>query len=146
MRLSKKLAAVAVTAGVALTATAAFAYWTTDGGGSGTAGAAGSSAPMVITGNAAAGITPGGSVAVTGNIQNPNSSSTHVDVVSAVITTSDDDCLATDLHFAPVNVNALIPANGNQTFSGTLTMADTTLNQDACKSALITLTYSSTSL
>ncbi len=146
MRLSKKIAVAAVsTVATVSVATAAFAYWTTSGGGSGTAGAAGSTSPLVITGNPAPGIYPGGSVAVSGNVHNPNPSSSHVDVVSAVVSTN-NSCPAADFHFANVTVNKQIAAGGDQGFTGSLTMDDTAVNQDACRTATITLTYSSTSL
>jgi hypothetical protein len=147
MRLSKKIAIAAVSTIAAVgVATSAFAYWTTSGGGSGTAGAASATSDLVITGDPALGIHPGGSVAVSGNVHNPNPSSSMVNVVSATVGTSNSDCLPADFHFAPVTVNKQVAAGGNQAFSGTLTMDDTALSQDACKNATIILTYSSTSL
>ena len=50
MRLNKKLAAVAITATVALTASAAFAYWTTTGAGDGSVTAASSNGTLVLHG------------------------------------------------------------------------------------------------
>jgi hypothetical protein len=146
MRLSKKLAIAAVSTVAAVgIATSAFAYWTSAGGGSGTAGSAGSMSPLVITGNPASGIVPGGQVAVSGSVHNPNSSSSNVGVVSATIGTNNAACLPGDFIFDPVTVNSPIAGKGDVPFTSALHMADTAANQDACKSATITLTYSSTS-
>ena len=61
MRLSKKLAAIAITAGVALTATAAFAAWNASGSGVGTVGAKSAVALDVADSAVTNALFPGGS-------------------------------------------------------------------------------------
>jgi hypothetical protein len=142
---NKKLVTLATVGVVAISGTAAYAYWTSTGSGSGTATAAAGANNLVISSNSPAGIYPGGNVAVTGNVHNPNTYSVSVGTVSAIITTSAAGCLPADFSFAPVAVNSTVAAGGDQAFSGSLVMADTAVNQDACKSAVITLTFSNTS-
>jgi hypothetical protein len=138
--------ALSVVATLAI-ASSAYAYWTSTGTGSGTAVANAGSNNLVISSSSTSGVlTPGGSVSVAGNVHNPNSYSVNVGTVSASsITTSDPSCLAADFHFAPVTVNQRVLTGADQAFTGSLTMDDTAANQDACKSATITIHFSSTS-
>jgi hypothetical protein len=144
--LSKKAKTIIAGAAIAGLASAggAYAYWTSIGEGTGTAGTAASALNLVISGDPAAGIKPGGSVVVPVIVNNPNSFKVNVGTVSASITTSDGQCIPADFHFTLGPVNALI-TTGNHAYTGSLSMDDTTVNQDACKNAIITLTYSSTS-
>jgi hypothetical protein len=138
-------AVVAVIA--AMASIGAYAYWTSTGTGSGTAVANAGANNLVITSTSPSGVLkPAGSVAVNGNVHNPNTYSVNVDTVSSTsITTSDVNCLPADFHFAPVVVNQTVAAGGDQAFTGSLTMDDTPVNQDACKSATITINFASTS-
>lgn len=142
---NKKLVALVTVGALAVGGTSAYAYWTSTGTGSGTATVAAGSNNLAITSTSPAGLSPGGSVAVNGTVTNPNSYSVNVGTVSGVVTTSDAACLPGDFTFAPVVVGATVAAGGSKTFAGTLAMADTAVNQDACKSAVITLAFSSTS-
>lgn len=142
---NKKFVALVTVGVLAVGGTSAYAYWTSTGSGSGTATAAAGDSNLVIASSSPAGLSPGGSVAVTGTVTNPNSYSVKVGTVSGVVTTSNASCLPDDFGFAPVAVNQTVAAGQNTPFAGTLTMADTAVNQDACKSAVITLTFSSTS-
>jgi hypothetical protein len=142
---NKKLVALVTVGVLAVGGTSAYAYWTSTGSGSGTATAAAGNNNLVISSNSPAGLYPGGSVAVNGTVANPNSYSVNVGTVSGVVTTNNAGCLPGDFTFAPLILNETVAAGASTTFAGTLSMADSAANQDACKSAVITLTFSSTS-
>lgn len=154
MRLRTKLAALAVTASVAVTASAAFAYWTTTGSGSGSASVGTTSnlsiSPVSITGT----LVPGGSAAsVSFTINNDSDTTLKVGqvVVDQGVVTEDvpawpnglsglpAGCLASDFTFASSATSYTVGAHDSTDGSGTLSMADTAANQDACKSATPTL-------
>jgi hypothetical protein len=122
----------------------AYGYWTTGGSGSGSATAGSTTNNLTIASPPVTGITPGSSTSVTVTLTNPNSYSVHVDTVSTVISTSNVGCLPADFTF-PANVlNTTIAPLGTATFTQDLVFADTAANQDLCKGATITLSYSST--
>jgi hypothetical protein len=157
VRLSKKLAAVAITATVALTGTAAFAYWTTSGsgGGSGSAGTgagAGTSAVTVTQVGTLPALTPGsGAQAI--NFQINNGLSTHQSVSSVSVSIDDTvwntaftGCSADDFTLvqpsATNNYSDLSPGATVYSPSGaSLALKDTSGNQNGCKSQAIVLTF-----
>lgn len=128
---------------VLMGAIGAYAYWTTGGSGSGTATAGTTSNNLTIASPAVTGLTPGSSTPVTVTVTNPNSYSVHVGTVSTVITTSDPGCLPADFTFPPKVLNTTVAALGTASFTQGLVFADTAANQDLCKGATVTLTYSS---
>ena len=132
-----------VSALVLIGAIGAYAYWTTGGSGSGTATAGTTSNNLTITSPSVTGITPGSSTPVTVTVTNPNSYSVHVGTVSTVITTSDPGCLPADFSFPAKVLNTTVAALGTASFSQGLVFSDTAANQDLCKGATVTLTYSS---
>lgn len=74
------------------------------------------------------------------------SSSLQVGTVHAVVSTNKVGCEAADFTIANTVENQTIPAKGSGVslaHNGSITMADTEANQDACKGATITLTLSS---
>jgi len=147
MRLSKKLAALAVgTIATVAVAGGAYAYWTAGGTGGGTAVAGSTMSVLEISGNPANGIVPGGSVPVTVSVHNPNSSSSHIDVISATVDANSADCVDGDFSFDSIPANVRIAGGATLTFDSLVHMADTAANQNACRGATLTLTYSSTSL
>ncbi len=86
---------------------------------------------------------PGGSTTVRFTINNP-SSNTAVSVDKVVAdttygTTGIDGlparCSAADYTFGDVSVSRSIPANGSVSATGTLSMANSNANQDACQGA-----------
>ncbi len=125
----------------------AIAYWTASGTGSGTASVgtdSGLPISAVTFGNS---LYPGGKSPVSFTLTNP--STTAAVTVSSVaadtafgggtgVTGLPGGCLATDFSFPAYAVNQSIPAGGtlNVTVAtaGGLAMANTALNQDACKS------------
>lgn len=141
--------------GLLAVSTAAYAFWTAGGSGSGSA-ATGTS--VALTANQTSVLTPmyPGDTAQTlsGNFDNPNSGPVYVGTVTVSIASvtkaaaaASGTCDASDYTLAtPVmSVNAEVPAG---TARGAWTGATlrfnnkTTTNQDACKNATVTLSYS----
>ena len=148
MRISQKrvLAGLGVGAIVLAAAGGAFAYWTQSGSGK-ASGTVGTTGTVTLTGTfPSAQLYPGGSVPVTLTAANSGTSAVTVANVHTVITTSDPACLAADFSMADVDQNVVVPAGATAQplNGGALAMANTAANQDACKSATLTLTLSST--
>ncbi len=130
------IAALAV-AGIAV------AYFTASGTGSGTA-SVGTAAGVTITGvTFDEALYPGDSTTVRFTINN-SSADTAVTVDKVVADTSYGTtgvdglparCDASDFTFGDVTVNQSISANGSTTATGTLSMANSSANQDACQGA-----------
>jgi len=143
-RRARVLVAAAIVGCVALGAGAAYAYWTTGGSGTGTAGTGTTANVSVIQTSSAAGLYPGGSVALSGNFNNPNSGSVRVSGVTAAVHafSSQSDagkpaCTEADFSITGTsNVPGSIAAgNGVGSWSGlTLNMLNSGSNQDNCKS------------
>lgn len=128
---------------------AAIAYWTQAGSGTGT-GTVGSTGTVTLQGPVTAGIYPGGSAAVTLTASNSASAPVNVQVVSLVSVAVDaghSSCATADFTMPTVTENTSLAGNAVAqalTTNGVLTMANTAINQDACKGATLTLTLSST--
>jgi hypothetical protein len=154
----KRVLAALSAVSILVVAVAAYAYWTTSGSGSGSA-TAGSDAGVTVAGNPADGIYPGGNKAVTTVIT--NSSSTQAQYVTNLhVTISIDSshatagCLAADFTYKAdseasgasnphtVSLNQEIAAGSTLSVPGKVYMADTAVNQDACKGATVNLAYS----
>ena len=139
------LAAFGVGVIVLAGAGAGFAYWTQGGtgGGSGTVGTTGT---ITLTGSFdSAMLYPGGSVPVALTAANSGTSDVMVGTVSAVITTSVAGCLPADFSMPAVTQNTSVAGGATAPLTGgTLSMANTAVNQDACKGATVTLALSST--
>jgi hypothetical protein len=132
---------------VALSASVgAYAYWSTTGAGTGSAANAASNGTIVLHASFAPGLTPGASEAVSFTADNAGSSSLRVGTVSSVVSTSAVGCLPADFTVPNAVENQTIAAGATGVALGTgstITFADTAVNQDACKSATVTLTVSS---
>jgi hypothetical protein len=150
LNIRKPLITTAIAGGiVAVSATAAFAFWTATGTGSGTATTADSSTDLTITQNAFNGsaLVPGGAAqAVSGTIANANTFA--VPITSFVASVAVDSthaqagCSAAWYSVPTLTPPASVPAGGSANFSGTVKLNDTVgTNQDACKGATVTLTY-----
>ncbi len=147
-KLSFKAVLIALV-GVVVAGGAAFAYWTISGSGTGSAS---TSAPVPVVVNqtsTVSGLAPGsGTQTLSGTFDNPNSGPVYVTSVSATVTGTDKTgCTASDYTIdgsAPVGTQ--VPAGtGVASWSG-LTIAfnnKATTNQDACKGATVTITYTS---
>jgi hypothetical protein len=169
MKLIKSKKGVALLAALAVAVVAAvgaYAYWTTGGAGSGSATNGTTTDNLVIVGSGAAtngtdnpvsiapGLTPGGNVVVTYRVFNPNSFSVHVaNVITDTIANSADPshalapntCLNSWFSFVQdAAANETIPANSlGVAHTGKLSMSDPDLNQNDCKSAVVTLNLKS---
>lgn len=151
LNLRKPLVATAVAGGIlAVSATAAYAYWTATGTGSGSAQTAQASANLTITQDTFSGtaLVPGGAAQpVSGTIANPNTFAVPITSFTATVAVdsahSSAGCLAAWYSVPTLTGPASVPASGSATFSGTVRLNDQlTTNQDSCKGATVTLSYS----
>jgi hypothetical protein len=152
--MNKKVAAIGLAAGLALGgAGAAFAYWTTSGSGSGQATTQSSNGTLTLNVSAdASHLYPGGSAPITITATNSGTTDLYVTTVSFASLSVDAThagagCLASDYSVGsvtstPTDVLAGTTSAGNVA-TATLSMANTALNQDACKGAVITLNFTS---
>ncbi|SDX58239.1 hypothetical protein SAMN04487912_1192 [Arthrobacter sp. cf158] len=148
-KLSKKSRITAAVAGVALVAVgggAAYAYWTTTGSGSGSATNSAGGGTVTLHATFAGGLAPGNQVSVAYTADNSTTSGTVVGALSANVTTNVAGCLPAWFDVTAVTTNTLVAANttGTSVGSGTLKFNDSgTVNQDACKSAIVTVNVAS---
>lgn len=147
-KLTKKTIAVAAASAVILSgAGVAYAYWTTTGSGSGQATSASSNGNIVLNASFAGGLTPGASRTVSYTADNANSSSLFVGTITPTVSidAAHSSCAVADFTIPATAANTTVPAstNGFAVGTGTLTFADTSANQDACKGAIVTLTLAS---
>lgn len=128
---------------------AALAYFTSTGSGTGTA-TVGSSSAVTLHATSASTLYPGTSSTVSFTVDNPSSGSQRVGTISLGSITVDaghSTCSTTissgnpDFSMAAVAVNKVFaPGNGQSvTPTGSLTMNETGVNQDACQGATLTL-------
>ena len=153
-RITKKRALAALaTVGVLALAAGAYAYFTSTGSGTATA-TVGTSSAVTIKATVAGTLYPGASQTVTFTIDNPSSGQQRVGTISLTKIQPDaghSTCSTTitgekpDFTMAAVAVNKTYgPGNAQAvTPTGTLTMNDTGVNQDACQGATLTLTLAS---
>jgi len=149
-KISKKT--LTIVFAVALTlggAGVAFAYWTADGTGSGTAATGTTDSLVVNQTSVITGMGPGvAAQTLAGNFDNPNDGPTYVTTVTASITGvtgGEGSCTAADytLSDATMDVNAEVPKGdgmGNWT-GATIAFNNTAANQDGCKGATVNLSY-----
>ena len=158
MRLSKRLAIIATSAvATVAVASGAFAYWTTSGGGSGSASVGNASAvtitPVTITGT----LVPGGAAAsVAFTINNPSATDVKVGGPAVdnsgpdgIVGNSDDltngisglpaGCSASDFTFSSSDTGYSVAHGGTASGSGTLSMSNSTSDQNTCKGASLAL-------
>lgn len=146
---TKAALAVATAGMLSVGGAAAFAYWTTAGGGTGTASAASGSAPIVLHASFSQSLTPGETADVSYTADNPNDSNTVVNALTVTsITTSTPQCAASwfDATAVPNSSSVVVGAHalGTPVGTGVLTFHDSTsVNQDACKGATITVNVTS---
>jgi hypothetical protein len=160
MRTSTKITAgIAGTALAVAAAGAAYAYWTTDGAGSTTATAAAENGSLVLTAVALTAVTPG-TVDRPVAIKASNAGTTDLRVNSVATTITSDIAACSELLNTPagptfaavttsgVNVPAgTTAANAVTIGTGSFTWLNSaTVNQNACKGAVFTLTFAGTSV
>jgi hypothetical protein len=146
---TRKALATAVIGGLAVLGTGigAYAYWTSNGSGTGLANVGTDSGVTITPHGTVNNLYPGSSATVGFTITN-NSSSTPVKVGTVVLDTAGivvdtthatAGCLATDFTWTVPTLNAEIAASSAVTGTSTVQMADTALNQNACKGASLTV-------
>ncbi len=148
--LKKRTALVLSAVAVLAVAGIAVAYWTTSGSGNGSGAVAESNGTLVLHGTITNALTPGGSSPVAYSADNAGSSSLQVGTVHAVVsideTHAEAGCKAFDFTIADTAETQIIPAKSSGvalTHGGTIAMADTTENQNACQGATISLALTS---
>jgi hypothetical protein len=148
MKISRKVK-VALGATVASLAIAgsAFAYFTTTGAGTG-AGTVGTGTALVIHGTAATALYPGTSSVVTFTADNASTGHQLLNTITLTGVTTNaghTGCVVADFTMSPVTANQDVPSGTGIaiTATGTITMANTAVSQDACKDAVLTLNLTS---
>ncbi len=146
MKIKNRKARVAAGAlGLMLVGGVAFAYWTGQGSGSGTATTKATVADVVVNQTASTGLAPGESVALAGTLTNPNNTDVKVGVLTATITGVSNGANVADFSLTgnPVNVNAVVKKGIPMAWSGmTLAYANSDVNQDTGKAATVSISYS----
>jgi hypothetical protein len=131
----------------------ASAYFTNLGAGTGTA-TVGSAASVTLHGTVASTLYPGGSSTVNFTVDNPSGGSELVNTIHLASITPDaghSGCSTVitggkpDFTMADVAASQSFPAGNGQTVTatGTITMNETGVNQDACQGATLTLNLTS---
>ena len=157
-KMTKKAAAI-VTAGVLGLATAggAYAYWTTAGSGTGTGATQAGTVTLSYTTTTLNSMYPGdSSQPLTVTVKNTSTQRGYVNGVKAFITTDKAGCTAADYLLngnntaadaataLPLTWTAVdLAAGASQNATSTIQFNNTGASQDACKSATVTLNYSS---
>lgn len=148
LRRNKKIAVLG-TICLLMAAGGAYAYWTQGGTGSGTAGT-GTTANLTITQTSTvAGLAPGAPAQpLSGTITNPNDGTVHVASVTAALSSTGlpAGCTTADyqINDAVSTVDADVASGASANWSGpSIQMVNSATNQDACKTATVTITYTS---
>jgi hypothetical protein len=151
--ITRKRALALTTIGVLVVAAGAYAYFTSSGSGTATA-TVGSGSAVTIKGTVSSTLYPGGSSPVTFTIDNPSSAAQRVGTItlaSIAVDAGHSTCSKVitggtpDFAMPAVVVNKVFPSGNGQavTPTGTLTMNDTGVSQDACQGATLTLNLTS---
>lgn len=151
--ITRKRVLALVAVGALVVATAAYAYFTSSGSGTATA-TVGSGSAVTIKGTVASTLYPGGSSNVTFTIDNPSSAAQRVGTITLAsigVDAGHSTCSKVltggnpDFAMPAVVVNKVFPSGNGQTVTptGTLTMNDTGVSQDACQGATLTLNLTS---
>ena len=153
MNASKKTFAVvaSATAAVLVGGGVAVAYWTTTGTGTGSA-TAGTTASLVVTQTTATptGLYPGGPASSLDlSVSNPGTSAVRIFTLTAAPTGTSNEpgCLPANFATTPITVpgaGVLIGPGASVSFPAATTVAlqETGVDQNACKNATVTITYS----
>jgi hypothetical protein len=147
--MTKKRGLIGGTIAAVVIGAAAFAYFTSTGSGTGTA-SVGSSSPVTLHASVSSSVFPGTSSPVSFTVDNPSSGSQRVGTITLSSITVDaghSTCSTVigggnpDFTMPDVTVSHTFPNGSGQTVTptGTLTMNDTGVSQDACQGATLTL-------
>jgi hypothetical protein len=149
-RTKKRTLAAGACACALVVAGVAFAYFTSTGSGTGTA-TVGSSSAVTLHATISSNLYPGSSSPVSFTIDNPSSGTQRVGTITLASISVDaghSTCSTAisggnpDFTMPAVTVNQTVASGNGQTITptGTLTMNDTGVSQDACQGATLTLT------
>jgi hypothetical protein len=143
----RKIAVLALLALLAIGGSA-YAYFTTTGSGTGSA-TVGTASAVTLHGTVATALYPGTSSTVNFTVDNPSSGSQHVQTIHLVSVAADSGhsgCVVADFTMPDVTANQTFATGTAQTVTqtGTLSMANTGISQDACQGATLTLSLTST--
>jgi hypothetical protein len=148
-RTKKRTLAAGACACALVVAGVAFAYFTSTGSGTGTA-TVGSSSAVTLHATISSNLYPGSSSPVSFTIDNPSSGTQRVGTITLASISVDaghSTCSTAisggnpDFTMPAVTVNQTVASGNGQTITptGTLTMNDTGVSQDACQGATLTL-------
>lgn len=156
-RKSRKSIVVAGTLAGVLVGGAAFAYWTTSGSGTGTGSTtAGVTNQLAFSQDALTAMHPGdSSQPLKVNVKNTSGENAYVTTVKAFITTNKSGCTGADFLLGGTagasdsasaktltwTAQDLAKSSGNADATSTIQFNNTAANQDACKSATVTINY-----
>jgi hypothetical protein len=131
-----------------LLAGVAVAYFSSTGSGSATA-TVGTSSAVTLHATVANSLHPGASSSVSFTVDNPSPGNERVATIhlqSVSVDAGHSACVTSDFTMPDVTVNQTFPNGNGQavTATGTLTMANTGVSQDACQGATLTLNLTST--
>ena len=152
--MNKKVVAIGLAAGIILGgAGAAFAYWTATGSGGGNGTLAASNGTLTLHASFTSGaLSPGGSVPVTITADNTGTTNLFVTsvvdgatpiAVSAGCNLADFSLQASPTMDSNTGTEILAGATGVAVATDTLSYANTNVDQSACKSGTVTLSYTS---
>jgi hypothetical protein len=148
-RFTKKTKIAVLTAALVIGASGtAYAYWTQLGAGVGGAATGSTIAVVVNQTNSVTGLYPGGPAqALSGDFNNPNSGPVKVGAVTASVTaTSVSGCLTSWYSITGTGTptsQVLSAGSAQGIWSGlSVSLLNDAANQDVCKTATITITYS----
>ena len=143
IKTKKGLALLAVLVVAAVAAIGGYAYFSSTGSGSGTAGV-GSSTPVTLSSAGVTGLYPGGtSVPVTVSIQNTGGGNEYVDTISGTVA-DNAGCLGSWFTVAPVTYqNTVAPGKTVSASPTTVTLNESGSNQDACQGKTMTINWTS---
>jgi hypothetical protein len=132
---------------VLIVAGAAIAYFTSTGSGTATA-TVGSGSAVTLHGTAATTLYPGTTSSVSFTVDNPSAGAQRVGTIHLASVSTDaghSGCVLTDFTMPDVVANQSFPNGNGQavTATGTLTMANTGVSQNACQGAPLTLNLTS---
>ena len=137
---------------LAIASGVAYAYWTSTGNGTSIATTAATASPLDVAVTLAGGIHPDGTAAINGTVTNSTTSVLQVNqVVGATVPVTVDPadlthsaCAVADFHvgaltLAGTSPHSLAAGSGSVAFSGSLSMDNTTVDQNACQGAHLIL-------
>lgn len=141
----KKRTAIAVGILALVAVMGAYAFWTQGGTGSGSATAGTTSNITVNQTSTVTGLYPGGPAAsLSGDFTNPNSGSVNISSVTATVSSvSPAGCATSNFSIGGSSGANTVPVGTNVgSWSGlTIALAETNVNQDVCKGAVATISY-----